>query len=140
MSLDVYLIRTRWVSYDKGETYKEDQETVYSDNITHNLGRMAEEAGIYEALWRPYKLRDDFKDIELYANDEYEFEEKCVIKASDIIEPLEKGLTKLKEKPEYFKRFNSPNGWGMYGHFVPFVSEYLEACKEYPDSIVYVSR
>lgn len=28
-------------------------ETLYSRNITHNLGRMAQAAGIYECLWRP---------------------------------------------------------------------------------------
>jgi hypothetical protein len=29
---------------------------VYNANITHNLGKMAE-AGLYEALWRPYRLK-----------------------------------------------------------------------------------
>ena len=32
------------------------------------------------------------------------------------------------------------NGWGMYEHFVPFVEKYLEACKEYPDAVIEVSR
>jgi hypothetical protein len=31
----------------------EDSETVYSANITHNLGKMAEEAMLYNCLWRP---------------------------------------------------------------------------------------
>jgi hypothetical protein len=57
-----------------------------------------------------------------------------------IIELLEKGLADLKERPEYFEQFNSSNGWGMYEHFVPFVEKYLEACKEYPDAIIEVSR
>lgn len=56
---------------------------VYSGNITHNLGRMAAEAGIYEALWRP--------------------EEKQYTKAEQLIEPLEKGLEKLRSNPDYFK-------------------------------------
>ena len=50
MSLDVYLIRKRWISYDEGKTNTEEEETVYDANITHNLGKMAGEAGIYEAL------------------------------------------------------------------------------------------
>jgi hypothetical protein len=29
---------------------------VYSANITHNLGKMADEAGVYEALWRPEEI------------------------------------------------------------------------------------
>jgi hypothetical protein len=61
-------------------------------------------------------------------------------KAKDIIELLEKGLYDLKSRPEYFEQFNSPNGWGMYEHFVPFVEKYLEACKEYPETDIYVSR
>ena len=120
MGLDVYLNRKRYLSYDEGKTYTEDDEQVYWANITHNLGKMASEAGIYEALWRP--------------------EEIGKTKASEIVELLEKGLTDLKSRPEYFEQFNSPNGWGMYEHFVPFVEKYLEACKEYPETDIYVSR
>jgi len=61
-------------------------------------------------------------------------------KAKDIITLLEKGLAKLKAKPEYFEKFNSPNGWGMYEHFIPFVEKYLKACKKYPNAKIYASR
>ena len=120
MSLDVYLTRKKWISYDAGKTLTEEDEIVYDANITHNLGKMAGEAGIYEALWRP--------------------EEIGKTKASEIVELLEKGLADLKARPEHFETFNSPNGWGMYEHFVPFVEKYLEACKEYPDAVIKVSR
>lgn len=120
MSLDVYLNRKRYLSYDKGKTYTEDDEQVYWANITHNLGKMAGEAGIYQALWRPEEIDAKY--------------------AKDIIEVVEKGLANLKAKPEYFEQFNSPNGWGMYKHFVPFVEKYLEALKEYPDAEIYISR
>lgn len=120
MSLHVYLTRKRYLSYDEGKTYTEDDEQVYRGNITHNLNKMASEAGIYEALWRP--------------------EEIDKTKASEIIELLEKGLTDLKARPEHFEKFNSPNGWGTYKYFVPFVEKYLEACKEYPDAVIKVSR
>jgi hypothetical protein len=120
MSLDVYLNRKRYLSYDEGKTYTEDNEQVYWANITHNLGKMAGEAGIYKALWRP--------------------EEIGKTKASEIVELLEKGLSDLKERPEHFEKFNSSNGWGMYEHFVPFVEKYLEACKEYPDAVIKVLR
>jgi hypothetical protein len=40
MSLDVYLEEVRPC-------------TVYSSNITHNLNKMADEAGIYQALGAP---------------------------------------------------------------------------------------
>jgi hypothetical protein len=119
MSLDVYLKRKKWISYDAGKTLIEEEETVYDANITNNLGKMAREAGIYEAIWRP--------------------EEIGKIKASEIVELLENGLTDLKARPEHFKTFNSPNGWGTYEDFVPFLEKYLEACKEYPDAIIIAS-
>jgi|GEM_PF-689525 len=95
-------------------------DCVFDANITHNLGEMADKAGIYYALWRPEEIGKG--------------------KASEIIELLEEGLNKLKASPDYFKQFNSPNGWGMYEHFVPFVEEYLEACRKYPDATIEVSR
>jgi hypothetical protein len=120
MSLDVSLVRTQYLSYDKGATYTEQYEEVYNANITHNLGKMAGESGIYLALWRPEEINKE--------------------KAGDIIELLEIGLTDLKARPEHFKQFNSPNGWGMYKNFVPFVEKYLNACKEYPEATIEVSR
>lgn len=140
MSLDVYLSRKRWVSYDEGKTYEVDNEGIYSANITHNLGEMADKAGIYEALWRPHRLRTDYAVDEGDHDAEYEFEDSVTIVASEIIPILEKGLADLKSRPDYFKEFDSPNGWGLYIHFVPFVEKYLEACKEYPESIVEASR
>ena len=124
MSLDVSLVRTKWVSYDEGKTHTKEKEYVYDANITHNLGKMADEAGIYEALWRPEEINEEI-------NEE---------KAEDIIELLEVGLTDLKARPEHFEQFNSPNGWGMYDHFVPFVEKYLNACKEYPKCLIEISR
>lgn len=97
-----------------------ESEYVFDANITHNLGKMADKAGIYYTLWRPEEIE--------------------ISKAKDIIELLEKGLTDLKSRPEYFEQFNSPNGWGMYEDFVPFVEKYLNACKNYPDAIIEVSR
>ena len=101
---------------------------------------MAGKAGIYEALWRPHRLRSDYAVAEGDYEAEYEFEDGIIIKASEIIPLLEKGLEDLKTRSEYFKQFDSPNGWGLYVHFVPFVEKYLEACKEYPEAIVEVSR
>lgn len=139
MSLDVYLTRKKWVSYDQGKTHEVEHDELYEANITHNLGEMAQHAGIYESLWRPYRLRSGYIEGVDY-DDELNFEESQEIKASEIIPYLENGLAKLKSKPEFFKQFNSPNGWGMYENFVPFVEKYLEACKHHPNAIVQVSR
>lgn len=81
---------------------------------------MAEAAGIYKHLWCP--------------------EEIGITKAKQLIQPLKKGLKKLKANPAKFKRYDSPNGWGLYEHFVPFVEEYLRACEEFPDGEITVSR
>ena len=95
-------------------------DELFTANITHNLGEMADKAGIYEALWRPEEINGLF--------------------ASDISSELTEGLKRLKESPEYYKQFNAENGWGVYEHFVPFVEKYLEACLEYPDAKIEISR
>lgn len=125
MSLDVTLSRTLYLSYDKGETYIEQQEEVYLANITHNLNKMAMEVSVqhhtlYEYLWRPEELE--------------------ITKASELIYPLTIGLAKLKDNPDFYKTFDSPNGWGLYEHFVPFVEEYLQACTANPECTVHASR
>lgn len=120
MSLSVTLYKKYHVSYDNGKTLEEKEEEVYWANITHNLNTMADKAGIYQALWRPEEINKT--------------------KANEIIELLENGLSDLKSRPEYFEKFNSSNGWGMYEHFVPFVEKYLEACKENHDATIHVSR
>jgi hypothetical protein len=100
--------------------YDEEDRCLYDANITHNLNTMAGEAGIYKHLWRP--------------------DEIGVTKASQLIEPLRAGLAQLVERPSHFEQFDSPNGWGRYVHFVPFVARYLEACIANPDASVRVSR
>ena len=132
MSLDISL-------KDPTSTYE--GGSLYTDNITHNLGNMANEAGIYEALWRPYRLRKDYdKGLEHSYEKESSYEESVTILAKDIIDIIKKGLEDLKKRPGYYEKFNSPNGWGRYEHFVPFVEDYLEALQEYPEAIVIISR
>lgn len=111
MGLDLYLDN----SADAGE-----DDHLHNSNITHNLGEMAEEAGIYQALWRPEELRVKY--------------------AKELITPIEKGLADLKARPDHYKQFDDPGGWGRYIHFVPFVEEYLNALKEFPDALVTASR
>jgi len=103
MSLDVSLYVLR-------------KKEVFEYNITHNLGKMAGEAGIYKHLWRPDEIGVEY--------------------ACDLITPLKEGLDKLKENPEHYKTFNPENGWGNYGGLVAFVEEYLKACQENPDAEV----
>lgn len=140
MSLDVILIRKVWKSYDEGKTHTVEEEVIYDSNITHNLTGMAEAAGIYDALWRPYKLVGGYNISEEDRDAEWDFEDNTNVFAKDISPILEAGVKKLNLDPKYYKTFDSSNGWGVYENFVPFVEKYLEKCKEYPDAIVRVSR
>jgi hypothetical protein len=81
---------------------------------------MAEEAGIYNCLWRP--------------------DENGFTKAKDIIPILRDGLAKMVNNPEHFKKFDSPNGWGTYEHFVPWIREVLKGCEDNPEADIVVSR
>jgi hypothetical protein len=107
MSLDVWL---------------EDESGVelYSRNITHNLGEMADQAGIYKFLWRP--------------------EEIGITHARQLIDPLDSGVALLATQKARFEKFNAPNGWGLWEHFLPFCADYLQACRDHPDALVRVSR
>lgn len=93
---------------------------VFWRNITHNLGGMAEKAGIYKALWRPEEIGAKI--------------------AGDIIEPLTNGLDLLKQNPDEFKKYNPENGWGDYEGLVDFVTEYLRFCVLFPDAEISVFR
>ena len=140
MSLDVTLYRDYHVSYDGGVIFEPRREEVYSANITHNLGKMAAEAGIYEALWRPYQLKPGYDIPEDDYDAEYKYEEANPVKAHEIIAIIEKGLEDMKKRPKRYEKFNSPNGWGMYHNFVPWIERYLKALKEYPESFVECDR
>ena len=92
----------------------------YSANITHNLGEMAQAAGIYYQVWRP--------------------EEVGIKTAAQMIEPLTVGIALLKSDAERFKRLDPSNGWGTYADFVPWLERYLAACIENPNAEVSVYR
>lgn len=98
----------------------QNDEHIFSLNITHNLGKMADAAGIYEVLWRP--------------------DENGITKAHQCIDPLADALLELVRNREKYEVYNSPTGWGLYKHFVPFVTAVLTACCDYPDADVSVSR
>lgn len=124
MSLDVYLIgeekRVECTCECGHKHSKIERETLYDSNITHNLNKMADEAGIYEACWRP--------------------EEIGATKAKDIIGKLALAIDLMKKEPERFKKFDSPNWRGKYEDFLPWVESYLKACEENPDATIEVSR
>jgi len=93
---------------------------VFDANITHNLSKMAGEAGIYDCLWRA--------------------PERGYKRAWQLIEPLQRALELMKENPERFKKFDAPNGWGTYIDFVPWLERLLAACMVHPEAMIEISR
>mgnify|MGYP001560075061 CR=1 FL=1 len=118
------LTRAEWdARYPDREPYtvvSADDDMVYSANITHNLGKMADEAMLYNCLWRP--------------------DEHGITHAEQLIPLLTVGLDMLRSAPARFRALNPSNGWGTYEGLVAFVEKYLAACKEYPTAVVEVSR
>jgi hypothetical protein len=114
MSLDVNLMEVKPVS-------------VYSNNVTHNLGAMAGAVvlsngmTLYHVLWRP----DEQKGLKW---------------AKDISELLDEGYNILLSAPERFKQFNPENGWGSYEGLCDFVYKYRNACWNNPDAELQVCR
>lgn len=88
-------------------------------NITHNLWKMADAAGVYGVLWSPKENNVKF--------------------ARSLIKPLRQAIKVMKADPDKFRAFNAKNGWGTYDDFVPWLQELLEACEERPWARVRVS-
>jgi hypothetical protein len=113
MSLDVDLMVTQPCS-------------VYSANITHNLGKMAEAVllsngkTLYQVLWRP--------------------DEHGLYFARDISELLDEGWNILLSDPDRFKQLNPEHGWGSYDGLCDFVYKYRNACWDAPDAEVRTCR
>lgn len=113
MSLDVDLMITKPTS-------------VYSRNITHNLGKMAGEVKLsngltlYDVLWRP--------------------DEHGITHARTIVDYLHKGWDILLSNPEHYKQWDPENGWGSYEGLCDFVYTYRNACWDNMDAEVWVSR
>jgi hypothetical protein len=121
----VELTREEWDERFPGRepmtvTIPADCPIVWDWNITHNLGAMAEAAGLYRWLWRP--------------------DEAGVEQAGSLVRVLRKGLAVLEADPERFRAMNPENGWEDYEGLVEFVREYLTACQTWPNARVSVWR
>lgn len=108
MSLDFYL------------SHQRSNRELFERNITHNLTKMAGEAGIYKVLWRP--------------------DENGYSQAKQIVPALQQGLEKLRANPDHYEQFEAENGWGTYDGLVEFTEAVLEACLDFPEARILVSR
>ena len=93
---------------------------VWCWNITHNLNKMALEAGLYEYVWQP--------------------EENEIYFAEQMIDYLKAGIYRLKNNPGLYKEFNPDNGWGDYDGFLLFIESYLVECERNPLATIESSR
>jgi hypothetical protein len=122
MSLDIYLNppQHHTCPHCGGTITIASDEFGFSQNITHNLGAMAEAAGLYRLLWHP--------------------EENDIVTARQLIEPLRNGIQAMRDDPAKFQAYNSLNGWGLYENFLPWLESLLAACEKMPDYLVEASR
>jgi len=117
MSLDIYLYDHK--PFDGDEDYIENE--LHWDNITHNLGKMANAIGLYKPLWCPAEIEIKY--------------------ARQLIPILKKGITDLMEnRDELIKKHSPSNGWGNYDGLLKFVIDYFKACSDNPDAEIHVSR
>lgn len=119
------ITREEWDAKHPGEepiiaTMHEGADDYFSANITHNLGAMADKAGLYDCLWRP--------------------EEVGITHAHQLIPILEEGLKKLQTDRAELEKLNPENGWGSYDGLVRFVTDVLNACRANPGGEVRASR
>ena len=121
MSLEIYLYSKKTLTCDCGRVHEIDTDNnVFNANITSNLYRMAIEAGVGDELWNPYEL-----DIS---------------KAGQLIEPLNNAIADMEHRPSHYQKFDAANGWGTYKDFLPWLKRLYDACKEYPNSTVEISK
>ena len=111
MSLDIWLIK---------EKCESDELAFWEGNITHNVNKIAMAVGSYECLWRP--------------------EEIGVVYAKDNIENLRRAIGMMYLNYNALEKLNPENGWGSLDVLIEFTKSYLEACVEFPDAIIEVSR
>lgn len=97
-----------------------DENHLYTRYVTHNLGKMARELGIYEYIWRP--------------------DEVDVVRAKQLIKPLGVAIDNIRDRKAHYRTFNPPNGFGTIDGFIDFMIDYLKACRTYPNAFVEVCR
>ena len=123
MSLDLYLnapegaeVPCVCTTCDNKHT-RTDRPEYFRRNITHNLGGMFDEAGVYEILWRGDGLV-----------------------AKDVLPKLAGALATMRAEPDRFKAFNAENGWGTYDGALAFLSAVVRACEEFPEGVLRCCR
>jgi hypothetical protein len=45
----------------------------------------------------------------------------------------------MEARRNHYEQFNAKNGWGLYKHFMPWLRDYLDACRNNPEADVRTS-
>ena len=98
----------------------ESGDVLYASSITNYVDDVAEEAGLHVYLWYPHDV--GFRQ------------------AHQIVDEIKDGLNYLTKRPDFFKKFDIPNKWSVEIDFIPFLENYYNALREYPDAHIFVSR
>lgn len=96
---------------------------IYECNITFNLYKMFSVA---------------FQDAFGVESDSINFLDG--MNAGEAVIHLERAIRRMKKEPDAYKRYDSPNGWGLYIHALPFLERWLSACRENPKTIISVRK
>lgn len=103
------------LAQDTSESY-----VVWDRNITHNLVDIADEVGVYEAVWCP--------------------DENGYHTAGDVLPILKSGLALLKANPWAYKDLEPDNGWGTVDGFISALESYVQACETWPHATISTRR
>lgn len=106
MSLDIYLMIG--------------DDCVWSRNITHNVNVIAQEAGVYDFIWRA--------------------DEIGIKHAKDNIRNLRSALSCFYVNYDSLAMLNPSNGWGSLDGLIDFTKAYLDACVEFPNAKIITDR
>lgn len=112
MSLDIYI----GLPVDTGSSEKQWFEAG-SFNITHNVSRMWDKAGVYECLYNWHGR-----------------------KAEELIEPLSNAIQDMLIKPREYETLNPKNGWGDFIGAKEFLRKVVDCCSEHPKCIIHISK
>ena len=89
---------------------------VYTCEITHNLGNMAQRIGVYKHFWRQEELGID--------------------RAYQLKLPLRWAIDELTVRRNYYKQFEPSNKWGTVEEFIKWMVDLLGYCSENPEAKV----
>lgn len=125
MSLDFYIHSSDRVTVEQGPCphcgqampAQTEEPMLFSANITHNLYRMWQEAGVHNVLYESHGKR-----------------------AAEIRETIAEGVAAMACEPERFRTFDASNRWGTYENALPWLRSVLSACTEYPDGVIRISK